>query len=159
MIAPLASVTLACALASTGGLFHPHSHGGGGRIMPPGPGAGWGFPNGNPDGYGWVDYGTYLPLGADRTPEYHFPRYMATPPMQLVMPSYYNPYITRGQRFIPYANCGGDHPMGGLPLGNANTPVHPYNDSLGSGPTVNIPTFNGNVGAPPINSGSTGLTP
>ena len=46
-------------------------------IVPPGPGDGWGFPNDNPDHYGWVDYGVYLPLGADRTAEYYFPRYFA----------------------------------------------------------------------------------
>ena len=34
----------------TGGLFGGHKPGG--RILPPGPGHGWGFPNGNPDGYG-----------------------------------------------------------------------------------------------------------
>ena len=35
--------------------------------MPPGPGDGWGFPNNNPDHYGWIDYEDNLPLGADRT--------------------------------------------------------------------------------------------
>jgi hypothetical protein len=159
MVSSLASVTLACALASTGGLFHPRNHQGGGRILPPGPPPGWGFPNGNPDGYGFFDHGTYLPLGADRTGEYYFPRYYAMTPEQLVMPSYYNPYLSRGQRYIPYANCGGAHPMGGPPQAPANLPVHPYNDSLGSGPTVAVPAFTGNVAAPPINPGSTGLTP
>ena len=49
-------------------------------IMPDGPGDGWGFPNGAPDGYGWVDHGVYLPLGRNRTPEYFFPRYFAAVP-------------------------------------------------------------------------------
>ena len=71
--------------------------------MPPGPGDGWGFPNDNPDRYGWVDYGVYLPLGADRTAEYYFPRYFAVPPEQMFIQTYYNPFETRGQRYIPYA--------------------------------------------------------
>ena len=69
--------------------------------MPPGPGNGWGFPNDNPDQYGWVDYGDNLPLGADRTAEYFFPRYFAVPPDQMFIQTYYNPYETRGQRYIP----------------------------------------------------------
>jgi len=44
-------------------------------------------------------------------------------------------------------------------MGSANTPVHPYQDTIGTGPKVNVPPFNGRVGAPPIPSGSTGLTP
>ena len=51
----------------------------GSYILPDGPGDGWGFPNGQPDNYGWMDHGTYLPLGANRTPEYYFPRYFAVP--------------------------------------------------------------------------------
>ncbi len=159
MASSIASLTLAFALASTGGLFHQDHRQQGGRILPPGPGYGWGFPNGQPDGYGWFDHGDYLPIRADRIPEYYFPRYLALPPAQLFLPSYYNPYITRGQRYIPYANCGGEHPMGGPPLGPAQLPVYPYNDSLGTGPTVSLPAFTGNIGAPPVNAGSTGLTP
>jgi len=131
----------------------------GGRILAPGPGYGWGFRNGNPDGYGWFDHGTALPLGPDRVAEYYFPRYHAMPPSQLFLPSYYNPYVTRGQRFLPFSGAGGDHPAGGRPMGSANTPVHPYQDTIGTGPKVNVPPFNGRVGAPPIPSGSTGLTP
>ena len=161
MASSLASLALACALASTGGLFHGagQGQGTGGRILPPGPGYGWGFPNGNPDGFGWFDNGDYLPLGADRTPEYYFPRYFALPPQQLLLPSYFNPYLTRGQRYIPYAGCGGEHPMGGPPLGRADLPVHPYNDALGTGPTVSVPSFTGSVEAVPIRPGTTGLTP
>lgn len=156
MAASLASFVLACSMVSTGGWFQ---HRQGGWILPPGPGYGWGFPNGNPDGYGWFDVGYYLPIGADRTPDYYFPRYFAVPPDQLLLPSYYNPYLTRGQRYIPYAGCGGLHPMSGPPQGSAVMPVHPYRESLGAGPTVRVPAFNGNVEAPPINAGSTGLTP
>ncbi len=58
------------------------------HIMPPGPGYGWGFPNDNPDHYGWVDYGVDLPLGADRTPEYYFPRFLAVPPEQMFLQTY-----------------------------------------------------------------------
>jgi hypothetical protein len=157
MTASIGSLVLACALASTGGWFQHQRQGG--WILPPGPGYGWGFPNDNPDKYGWVDNGIYLPLGADRTPDYYFPRYLAIPFQQLVFPSYYNPYVTRGQRYIPYSGGGGAHPMGGPPLGSALTPLHPYQDTLGSGPTVAVPPLSGNVEAPPINPGSTGLTP
>ena len=52
-------------------------------IVPPARATVGGFLNGNPDGYGWVDYGVYLPLGADRTAEYYFPRYFAIPPAQM----------------------------------------------------------------------------
>ncbi len=134
MSSTLASLILALAATSTGGLFDRtvavvpangpgqapagHAHGGhellppGGRILPPGPGAGWGFPNGNPDGYGWVDYGTFLPLGANRTPDYFFPRNFSLLPVQTFYPQYYNPYVQRGQRYIPYTACGGAHPNG-----------------------------------------------
>ena len=77
----------------------------------------------------------------------------------MFLPTYYNPYVNRGQRYIPYAGCGGDHPMGGPPPGSASTPVHPYSDTAGSGPQVPLPTFSGRVEAPPISSGGTGLTP
>ncbi len=136
------------------GLFRP-----GGQIVGPGPGYGWGFLNNNPDGYGHVDFGTALPLGADRIPAYYFPRYLSSPANQMFMPTYYNPYVTRGQRYMPYAGCGGDHPAGGLPLGSSTMPDHPYRDTIGTGPRVALPPFNGRVGAPPINSGATGLTP
>jgi hypothetical protein len=158
MASTIASLALACALAAPGGLFHHHTKSNG-WILPPGPGYGWGFPNGDPDGYGWFDHGVYLPLGADRTPEYYFPRYFALPASQLVLPSYYNPYLSRGQRYIPYAGAGGAHPMGGPPLAPAVLPMYPYQDSLGSGPTVTVPAFTGRVEAPPVNAGSTGLAP
>ena len=44
-------------------LFAHHDQNGALNIVPPGPGFGWGFPNGAIDGYGWVDYGYLLPLG------------------------------------------------------------------------------------------------
>jgi hypothetical protein len=152
----LAAWTLAISLASTGGLFYPKS---GGRILPPGPGPGWGFPNGNPDGYGYVDYGTFLPLGADRTAEYFFPRYYSAPAVQLVMPTYFNPYVTRGQRFIPYAGCGGAHPAGGAPSGNAGTPIHPYRDAVNASPLVPTPSYTGRSEGTPVQSGGSGLIP
>src|SRR5437764_1401640 len=102
-------------------LWGAMSSGGGGSegwVMPPGPGYGWGFPNGNPDGYGWWDNGIYLPLGADRTSDYYFPRNITMPPDSMFLPTYYNAYESRGQRYIPYTNCGGDHPAGGLPIGS-----------------------------------------
>lgn len=136
------------------GLFRP-----GGRIVAPGPGYGWGFPNNNPDNYGNVDYGRALPLGADRVSEYYFPRYLASPANQMFMPTFYNPYVTRGQRYLPYAGAGGDHPAGGLPLGPSDMPDHPYHDTIGTGPRVALPPFSGRVAAPPVNAGATGLTP
>jgi hypothetical protein len=157
MASTIVSFTLALAMGATGGLFS----GGGGGNRPPGPvpNYGPGFPNGNPDGYGYIDYGTYLPLGADRTADWYFQRQFAIPANQMFLPTYYNAYVTRGQRFIPYAGCGGCHPMGGPPLASADTPMHPYNDTIGSGPRVSVPPFTGRVEAPPVNSGGTGLTP
>jgi hypothetical protein len=154
MTSTIVTVALALAMGSTGGHRDRPL-----RILPPGPGYGWGFPNGNPDGFGWYNIGDYLPLGADRTPEYYFPRYFSVPMSQLFMPTYENPYYTRGQRYLPYSNCGGAHPAGGPAMVSAATPVHPYNDTIGSGPRVNVPGFSGRVEAPPINSGGTGLTP
>jgi hypothetical protein len=161
MTSLIVSMALALAVGSTG--QHPancpHCHRSVTQPMPPGPGYGWGFPNGNPDGYGFWDAGTYLPLGADRTSDYYFRRYYSVPADQMFMPNYYNPYVTRGQRYLSYAGCGGDHPAGGPPLGSANTPVNPYQSTIGSGPRVSIPDFSGRVEAPPVNSGGTGLTP
>ncbi len=129
-------------------------------INPPGPGYGWGFPNGNPDGYGWWSHGAYLPIGADRTAEYYFPRYFSVPASQAFLPSYYNPIITRGQRYVPYAGCGGCvHPVCGPPTGSALTPEHPYQNTLGTGPRVNLPAFSGRTEAPPVPPGGSGLTP
>jgi len=157
MASSLVSLALAVAMASTGGLFHRQ---GGGRVLPPGPGYGWGFPNGNPDGYGWVDYGTYLPLGADRTPDYYFPRHFASPPVQMIFPTYYNPYVTRGQLYIPYAGCGGCHPLGApwARGGRDVMPEHPYLESINTRPVVPPPTYTGNAEARPAGDGG-GATP
>jgi hypothetical protein len=156
---------LALAVGSTGQGVFPYGYyqagGGSGWVMPPGPGYGWGFPNGNPDGYGFWDPGNRLPLGADRTADYFFRRYFSVPVDQMFMTTYYNPYLTKGQRYIPYTACSATafHPAGGPALGSANTPLHPYQDTLGTGPRLSIPEFNGRVEAQPINSGGTGLTP
>lgn len=137
-----------------------HHHGGAaGRIVAPGPGYGWGFPNGNPDGYGWWDHGTALPLDANRTPEYYFPRYFSMPAQQMFLQSYYNPYLTRGQRYVAFTGCGGQHPAGGPPTGSAMTPVHPYQDTIGTGPRVSLPNFTGRAEAPVVPPGGSGLTP
>lgn len=159
MASALMSLALALAVGSAGsGPYHSH-YAQAGRILPPGPGSGWGFPNGNPDGVGWSDVGTFLPLGADRTPDYFFRRYHALPPEQLFLPSYYNTYVTRGQRYIPYTGCGGCHPAGGPPPAPAALPVHPYLDSGGTGPVVPLPSFSGREEAKPINPGGSGLAP
>jgi hypothetical protein len=138
---------------------HVHMHGGGGRITPPGPGYGWGFPNGNPDGYGWVDFGTTLPLGSDRITDYYFRRQFSMPVSQMFLPQYYNPYLTRGQRYVPYTACGGMHPAGGPALGPADMPVHPSQDAERSQPSRPTPTFSGRVEAPPAPPGGSGLIP
>jgi hypothetical protein len=162
MTSLIVSVGLALAVGSAGQQFFPYSYyaQAGGYVMPPGPGYGWGFPNGNPDGYGFWDAGDRLPLGADRTTDYFFRRYYSARIDQMFLTTYYNPYLTKGQRYLPYTGCApGFHPAGGPALGSANTPLHPYQDTLGTGPRVGIPEFNGRVEAPPINSGGTGLTP
>lgn len=152
----IASLTLALSVASTGGLF---SKGEGGRIVAPGPGYGWGFPNGNPDGYGWVDYGTALPLSADRTPDYFFPRNFALPAMQSFPTMYYNPYVSNGQRYVSFSGCGGDHPAGRAPIASALTPDHPYQNNINNQPMVTPPSFTGRVEAPPVPAGGSGLIP
>src|SRR3954469_19944917 len=115
MTSLIVSMALALAVGSTGQSHVPGFYGAA-TPMPPGPGYGWGFPNGNPDGYGFWDAGVYLPLGADRTSDYFFRRYYSVPADQMFMASYYNPYVTRGQRYLSYAGCGGAHPAGGPPL-------------------------------------------
>jgi hypothetical protein len=155
--AMLCTVTLLVAMNTTGGIFFhrdPNNH-----VLPPLPGYGAGFANGNPDGYGWFDQGTYLPMVQDRTSEYHFPRYMAVPATQLWLPNYYNPYVSRGQRYMPYAGCGGPHAMSGPPEGSAMESVHPYTETLNNTPRVTPPRFNGRVEAAPDNRSSTGLRP
>jgi hypothetical protein len=134
--------------------FHHHDY-----ILPPGPGDGWGFPNGFPDGYGWVDYGPYLPLGGDRNSEYFFPRYYVVPPEQMFLPTYYNPYVTRGQRYLPFAGGGGAHPAGGPPISSAEMAVRPFSTMPGRTPAVAVPRLNGRAEAPFVNSGTSGLTP
>ena len=153
----IASVAMMIALQSTGGIFFnrdPNNH-----VLPPQPGHGVGYPNGNPDGYGYVDIGDRMPLLGDRTPDYYFRRYGVVPPTQMFMPTYYNPYVTRGQRFIPFAGCGGPHPMSGQPLVPATLPVHPYQETLNTTPRTSIPAFTGRVEATPVNPGTTGLRP
>lgn len=127
----------------------------GGRITPPGPGYGWGFPNNSPDGYGWVDYGTTLPLGADRTPDYYFRRQYALPIQQVMLPTYWNPYVMRGQRYIPWTGCGGAHPAGGPPTSSAIAPMHPYQDNVAAARAraaeIQAPRFSGRTElAPPL---------
>jgi hypothetical protein len=136
---------------------HPH-HIKRDRIMPPGPGDGWGFPNDNPDMYGWVDYEVNIPLGADRTAEYYFPRYIAVPPEQMFMTTYYNPFVTRGQRYLPFSGGGGDHPAGGPPMGPATLPVSPYADEPDT-PVVTIPRLSGRAEPGPNPSTTPAMSP
>ncbi len=168
MTTTIVTITLALALGGTGQCPDPaqcpygqqhHHHGSGGWILPPGPGDGWGFPNKNPDSNGWFDPGPLLPLGADRTTGYNFRRYFAVPLDQACPGTYYNPYVNRGQRYLPYTGNGGCHPMGGPPLDSAETPVRPYSSLSNDRPVVQVPRLNGRVEAPVDNSGKTGLTP
>lgn len=129
------------------------------HFLPPAPGLGVGYPGDNPDRYGWVDDQTYLPIGADRTAEYYFPRYFSAPPEQLFLWTFWNPYQTCGQRYIPYCGAGGEHPMGGAPVSSAALPLKPFTDTPDTGPLVPIPRLNGRVEAPPVPSGGSGLTP
>ena len=139
---------------------HHGDPGGPGRwVEPDGPGDGWGFPNNNPDGYGWHDVGHFLPLGANRTDEYYFPRYWSYPPQQAFMGTYYNPYVMRGQRYLPYAGNGGCHPAGGPPLDTALALVRPYSSLNDTKAVTPVPRLRGQVQAPVENSGKTGLTP
>ncbi len=160
----VATLVLVLSLSTPGGLFgRGHVEivkpGPGGRILRDGPGNGWGFPNGNPDGYGYVDYGDALPLGANRTVDYYFRRYTSLPIQEMYMPTYYNPYVMRGQRYLPYSGMGGDHPAG-RPMGpTADTPIHPYNATMNATPVVAPPRFNGRSEAPSIVPGTTGLMP
>jgi len=136
---------------------HHHSH----WILPPGPGDGWGFPNGSLSTAGWYDHGAFLPLGGDRTAEYFFPRYNSVPPEQMFFPTYYNPFVTRGQRYLPYVADGGAHPAGGPPLGPADLPVTPYAAVRNTSPSTSVPSLGGRHDAriAPIPSGGSGLTP
>jgi hypothetical protein len=157
MVSMVGSVTILIAMSSTGGIFfhrNPNN-----LVQPPLPGYGAGYPNGNPDGYGYHDYGVHLPLAADRISEYYFPRYMAVPATQSYLPNYYNPYVSRGQRYIPYTDCGGPHPASGPPQASAMEEVHPYRATLNETPRVTAPRFSGRVEATPVNPGSTGLRP
>ena len=157
MACMVGSVTILIAMSSTGGLFfnrNPNN-----LVLPPQPGYGVGFPNGNPDLYGYINPGVLLPLTADRTPDYYFPRYLSYPATQTWLPNYYNPYVSRGQRFLPAAGCGGLHPASGPPRGQAADSIHPYADTLNNQPRTAIPTFSGRVEAPPDTSTSTGLRP
>ena len=129
------------------------------HILPPGPGDGWAFPNNSPDGYGYYDYGPNLPLAGDRTSEYYFPRYFAVPPEQMFLQTYYNPYETRGQRYLPFGANGGAHPAGGAPPGPADLPVSPYARETGNKPVTPVPRLNGRVQTQPIAAGTSGLTP
>ena len=77
MTTTIVTITLAMAMGGVGqcpdparcpyGQQHHHHnarHGGsGGWIEPDGPGYGWGYPNGNPDGYGWHERPLPSPRG------------------------------------------------------------------------------------------------
>jgi hypothetical protein len=166
MTAAIVAMSLSLAVNSFGHGYSPaydyadrHTHHHVDRILPPGPGYGWGFPGDSIDHYGWFDFGDYLPLNEDRIAEYYFPRYIAVPPSQMFLQTYYNCFETRGQRYIPYSGGGGDHAMGGPPAISNALPVAPYTDLNDSQPVTPVPRLNGRVEAPTLPSGGSGLTP
>jgi hypothetical protein len=158
MITLAGSMALWMAMGSTGGIFFnrdPNNH-----VLPPQPGYGAGFRNGNPDGYGWFQIDDQIPLGADRVPDYYFRRYFVVPASQSFMPTYYDNYSARGQRYIPFVGCGGGvHPASGAPVRSTVESRNPYRETLNDTPRISAPTFSGRVEAAPINPGSTGLRP
>ena len=81
------------------------------------------------------------------------------PPEQIWFPTFYNPYETRGQRYLPYVADGGAHPAGGAPPGPADLPVRPYGSMPGRTPAVTVPRLNGRAESPYVTSGTSGLTP
>ena len=168
MTAAFVAISMSLAIHSTGQGYAPesvpyyypyqqkHRHNQPNHILPPGPGDGWGFPNRSPDGYGWADYGPYLPLGADRTAEYYFPRYYAVRRNRCSCKA-----ITTRSR--PVASVisrtsagGGAHPAGGSPPGPADLPVSPYAAETGARPVTPVPRLNGRTEAAPIASGAPG---
>jgi len=140
----------ASAYAHVGGHGHIES----GFILPPRPGLPWGFKGDAPDGYGWYDTSYRLPIGGDRTATYYFPRQFAVPADTMFFPTYFNHYVSRGQRYIPYVGCGGLHPAGGAPPASARLPVNPYQEGSRSEPVIDAPQLRGEVEAPPIPPGS-----
>ena len=152
----LLQATLALALSATRG-DSPEVQGGSNHAA--GTGLRMGISQRQHDGYGWYNTAGYLPIGADRTPEYYFPRYLSALPTQLFMPTYYNSYVSRGQRYVPYVACGGWHPAGGGPTGSSRMPRHPAEDEAAGRPEIPYPRYSGRVQAMPINPGRTGLTP
>jgi hypothetical protein len=49
--------------------------------------------------------------------------------------------------------------MGGPPLATSHLPVSPYTANPEDVPQVEVPNLNGVIEAPPLSSGSSGLTP
>ncbi len=130
------------------------------RFLKPGQLSPVGRINGNPDAYGWVDFTYKLPLGDNRTSEYYFPRYLTVPPEVIFLPTYYNPYRSRGQYYTPYTGWGGYHRLGIPVVSPYLTPKTPYRESLAANPNgPNAPRLIGTVESPPQTSSSTGLTP
>jgi hypothetical protein len=94
-----------------------------------------------------------------RTEEYFFNRQFSIPASQSFLANYWNPYIMRGQRYLPWAGCGGCHPASALPTPDARTPVRPYDGLANQPQTIEVPTFTGRREAKPIDPGQTGLIP
>jgi hypothetical protein len=149
----LLAISLALTVVSAG---HTPPEGG---ELGPGPGDGWGFLNGNPDGYGFWSPGSKLPICSGRNSEYHLQRYWMLPPIQLMMPQYFNPYVMRSQRYIPYTGCGGCHAFS-EPITPTHLSMKPYDEeAIDPTPVIRVPRFVGEAEVSPVNSGGSGLLP
>lgn len=116
-------------------------------ILPPGPYPGWSFPATSADGLQWHPIAPLLPI-CERDPWYYFPSHHAIPPIQAFFPTYYNPFTTRNQAYIPYS-CFRPRPLSS----------HPYEEQLNSPARTPVPSFTGREEAKPINPSSVELTP
>ena len=125
MTATIVTVSLTLALSSFG-LGHEPDHDITTRIIskkttscPPGPGSAGAFPTIIPIITDGSTTASTCRWGLTARPSITFPRYFAVPPDQMFIQTYYNPFETRGQRYIPYVGAGGDHPAGGPPTASA----------------------------------------
>ena len=161
MASSIASMLLMLSVSASGGLFQGLFQPGG-RIMNDGPGPGWGFRNGNPDGYGWVDPYSQEASPLGRQPDARLllpplPRRAGRPD---VLPDVLQPVPDPRPAVRPLHQLR-RRPPRGPPAGRPrpNMPIHPYNDTLGTQVLRPQPAFNGRVEAPPINPGTSGLRP
>ena len=95
----------------------------------------------------------------DRTAEYYFPRYFAVPPEQMFLQTYYNPFETRGQRYLPYVGRRWCSPGGRRTAWAGRSAGLSLRGGERHHPRHAVPRLNGRSQAAPIASGTSGLTP